>query len=88
MFPIKKPFVFFLNKLLESFDNIARPPLSLSVSFFFLPCPTHINTYKDEHPHYSIISENFLERQFSYTKEELEGFIPLRKEGGSVHDAL
>ena len=46
------------------------------------------NTYKDEHPHYSIISENFLERQFSYTKEELEGFIPLRKEGGSVHDAL
>ena len=62
--------------------------LSLFVSLFFLPCPTHINTYKDEHPHYSIISENFLERQFSYTKEELEGFIPLRKEGGSVHDAL
>ena len=88
MFPIKKPFVFLINELLESFDDIARPALSLALSFFVLRCPTHIHTYKDEHTHYSVVSENFLERQFSYTKEELEGFIPLRKEGGRVHDAL
>ena len=62
--------------------------LSLSLSFFFLRCPTHIHTYNDEHTHYSVVSENFLERRFSYTKEELEGFIPLRKEGGHVHDTL
>ena len=32
--------------------------------FLFLLCPTHIHTYKDGHPHYRVVSENFLERPF------------------------
>lgn len=49
MFPIKKLFVFFLSEFLESFDDIARPPLSPSLSFSSSVPHTYTHTRMNTH---------------------------------------